>query len=209
MNCKVCGSEEITVYSRNKIREFLKCSRCELVFVPEQFYLTLEQERKRYDLHDNTIVNKGYKEFLEKVATVITDRFPADCTVMDFGSGANAVLGTILDKKGYCCESYDPLFNIQCSNAAILYDVIVVCEVIEHLRFPKDDLEFIKKRLKPHGTVIIRTQLYPDAEKFQNWWYIQDLTHINFFSPKTIDFVASQLNRTVALTREKDIFLLS
>jgi SAM-dependent methyltransferase len=208
MNCKVCGSEEISLYARNKKREFLRCSRCELVFVPEHFYLTTEQERKRYDLHDNSIENKGYKEFLEKIVTVITDRFPRDCTILDFGSGANAVLATILDELGYSCESYDPLFNIHCHNDTLTYDAIIICEVIEHLRLLQDDFAFIKKRLKPDGTVIIRTQLYPDAGKFLNWWYIQDLTHINFFSPVTIAFVALQLNRTVVLTDVKDIFLL-
>jgi SAM-dependent methyltransferase len=209
MNCKVCGSEDISLYAGNKKREFLRCSSCELVFVPEQFYLTTEQERKRYDLHDNSIDNKGYKEFLEKIVTVITDRFSVDCTILDFGSGANAVLGKILDKKGYSCDSYDPLFNIQCRNDTKLYDIIVVCEVIEHLRFLQNDLLFIKKRLRPDGTVILRTQLYPDAEKFLGWWYIQDLTHVNFFSPVTIDFVASQLKRMVTLTDEKDIFMLT
>jgi SAM-dependent methyltransferase len=208
MNCKVCGSEDIQLFARNKKREFLRCSRCELVFVPEQFYLTTEQERTRYDLHDNSIDNKGYIEFLEKIVSVIADRFPVDCTILDFGSGANAVLGKILDKKGYSCDSYDPLFNIQRSSDFVLYDIIVICEVIEHLRFLQNDLEFIKKHLKPDGTIIIRTQLYPDAKKFLNWWYIQDLTHINFFSPVTIAFVASQLNRAVVLTREKDIFIL-
>src|SRR5512133_3462115 len=154
MNCKVCGSGDIKFYVRNKKREFLRCSRCELVFVPEQFYLTIEQERKRYDLHHNSIENKGYEEFLEKIVTVIYDRFPVDYTILDFGSGVHAVLGTILDKKGYACESYDPLFNIHCNNDALTYDIIVICEVIEHLRVLQDDLAFIKKHLKPDGTVI-------------------------------------------------------
>ncbi len=209
MNCKVCGSEDITLYVRNKKREFLRCSLCELVFVPEKFFLTIAQERTRYELHDNSIENKGYTDFLDKVVAIITERFPVDSTILDFGSGAGAVLGTLLHKKRYSCESYDPLFNIQCNDGAKTYDIIVICEVIEHLRLLQDDLAFIKKRLKPHGTVIIRTQLYPDAENFLKWWYIQDLTHINFFSPITIDFVASQLNRTVSSTAEKDIFLLS
>ncbi len=209
MNCKVCGSEEITLYARNKKREFLRCSRCELVFVPEQFFLTTAQERTRYELHDNSIENKGYTDFLEKIVSVIMERFPVNYTILDFGSGAGAVLGTLLHQKGHSCESYDPLFNIQCNDNAKTYDIIVVCEVIEHLRLLQDDLAFIKKRLKPDGTVIIRTQLYPDADNFLKWWYIQDLTHINFFSSLTIDFVASQLNRTVSSTTEEDIFLLS
>ncbi len=209
MNCKVCGSGDIALYARNKKREFLRCSRCELVFVPEQFLLTTAQERTRYELHDNSIENKGYADFLEKIVTVIMERFPVEYTILDFGSGAGAVLGTLLHKKGYSCESYDPLFNIQCNDSTKTYDIIVICEVIEHLRLLQDDLAFINKRLKPNGTVIIRTQLYPDAAEFLKWWYIQDLTHINFFSPLTIDFVASQLNRTVSLTAERDIFLLS
>jgi len=208
MNCKVCGSGDIAFYARNNKREFLRCSRCELVFVPEQFFLTTGQERERYDLHDNSIENKGYKEFLEKIATVISEHFPSDCSILDFGSGANAVLGSILDKKGFLCDSYDPLYNIQCFDNVKSYDVIVICEVIEHLRLLQDDLAFINKRLKRNGAVILRTQLYPESEKFLKWWYIQDLTHINFFSPVTIEFVASQLNRAVSFTGEKDIFLL-
>lgn len=208
MNCKLCGSEKVSVYAGNKKREFIRCSSCELVFVPDQYYLTIDQERKRYDLHDNSIENKGYLEFLDKIVTIITHSFPQDSTILDFGSGANAVLEGILGNKGFHCDSFDPLFNLRCNNDTLIYDIIVVCEVIEHLRLLQNELSFIKQRLKPDGIVIIRTQLYPDADKFLNWWYIQDLTHINFFSPVTITFVASLLNRTVSFTSEKDVFLL-
>ena len=118
------------------------------------------------------------------------------------------MLTGLLKKKGYDCTAYDPLFDHNVNQKKNLYDVLIACEVVEHLRDLRDELFMIRELVKDRSEIIIRTQLYPQPEGFLKWWYIQDLTHINFFSLKSMDVTCQILNCQFEETDEKDIFIL-
>jgi hypothetical protein len=131
-----------------------------------------------------------------------------DKSILDFGSGKNAVLSGILKKNGFNCTSYDPLYGLNIIPPNNVFDILIACEVVEHLRDLRSELLMMRKLVSEKSKIIIRTQTYPSPEKFLKWWYIQDLTHINFFSLKSINFAGQILGCDIEQTAELDIFVL-
>ena len=160
------------------------------MFVPEAFWLTVEAERARYAHHDNTAANDGYVKFLGQVADVVEGLVGPGARILDFGSGVNQVLSGLLRARGRECTAFDPLYDIGGEALRGRYDVIVLCEVIEHLRDLRGELSRLAACLAPNGSMIVRTQCYPAIEQMATWWYARDPTHINFFLPRSLEAAA-------------------
>ena len=207
MICPLCSADNCPETDGDTRRTYHCCSSCTLVFVPEKYHYTKGQERKRYDLHDNTTGNKGYVRFLGEVAGVIANVAAPEARILDFGCGEKAVLTGLLRKRGGRCDCYDPLYDHSLPDSTVRYDVIVLCEVIEHLRNLRDTLNTIDALLKNDGLVLVRTRCYPETEKLTKWWYAQDMTHINFFSSRALEVAAGFIRRRFERTSFEDIFL--
>ncbi|NLE02129.1 MAG: class I SAM-dependent methyltransferase, partial [Fibrobacter sp.] len=171
--------------------------------------VSVEEEILRYNQHNNNLSNTGYVAFLSKLKNVINEITPKYTDVLDFGCGKNAVLSELLRNDGYNVHSYDPLFDMPLEDEDRKYNVIVLCEVIEHIRDLQNDIALIKRLLKSGGKVLIRTRLMPSVTEVPRWWYAQDKTHINFFSEQSIAVLAGYLNLQVCKTIEDDIFVLA
>ncbi|KAM9967036.1 hypothetical protein ACTFIR_007273 [Dictyostelium discoideum] len=77
------------------------------------------------------------------------------------------------------------------------FKFITCTEAIEHFKYPIQDLnKIIDGGLisKDGGYLLIMTQLLLNDEMFENWHYPRDFTHICFFRPKTIDWIAQKFN---------------
>jgi 2-polyprenyl-3-methyl-5-hydroxy-6-metoxy-1,4-benzoquinol methylase len=72
------------------------------------------------------------------------------------------------------------------------FDWIVLCEVIEHLRRPWEDLEKLRPLLKPTGDLIILTPNF-DALRSRlsrdRWDQRVNLTHLYYFTPHSLSAV--------------------
>jgi hypothetical protein len=209
MICKLCEKTQVFKLCENSVRKFYRCDFCELIFVPDEYHLSVVEEKVRYDLHDNSADNKGYVNYLEKVVKVVSGTVNKDKSILDFGSGKNAVLSDLFKKNGFNCTPYDPLYGLQ--NVALdnAFDILIACEVVEHLRDLRSELFLMKKMVADKSKIIIRTQLCPPSDRFLKWWYIQDLTHINFFSLKSLEIAGQILDCDIEQTDEKDIFVLN
>ena len=207
--CKLCLGEAPRSVGTGHGREFWHCVCCGLVFVGSETWLAPADERRRYDLHHNEADNAGYARYLATMADVVATLAPPSSRVLDFGSGAHAVLAAILRDRGYAATAYDPVYGIGSEARGGVYDVIVLCEVIEHLRDLRAELCALGPCLAPGGHVVVRTQPYPSADQVRTFWYSRDPTHINFFAPRTFATVASLLNLSRVQERGKYIFVLS
>ncbi|MDP3830742.1 MAG: class I SAM-dependent methyltransferase, partial [Ignavibacteriaceae bacterium] len=77
------------------------------------------------------------------------------------------------------------------------FDVIIMSDVIEHLRKPNELFELIKHYLKPDAIILIKTgnidSLY--AKICGRWWgYFGSWEHISFFSPRSIEYLLKENN---------------
>ena len=175
--------------------------------MPEAQWVTVAAERARYAHHDNVGTNQGYVAFLGQVADTVSSLTAPDATVLDFGSGENHVLTDILNDRGRRCRAYDPLYGLGGDALLEKYAVVVMCEVIEHLRDLRAELARVGGCLRSGSHVVVRTRCYPSLTEIPSWWYARDITHINFFAPRSLEHAAGLIGRSNQATQLPDIFV--
>jgi SAM-dependent methyltransferase len=178
-----------------------------LVFVPDSHLLTPAQERAYYDLHENSLLDEGYRKFLNRCAEPLLARLPPGSHGLDFGCGPAPLLAKILTESGHSVDIYDINYADDASVLAQDFDFIAATEVVEHLRNPGDELRALWSRLNPGGLLAIMTKLVASPERFANWHYIRDPTHICFFSESTFNWLAAQWNAELELVGSDVIIL--
>ena len=153
------------------------------------FLLSKEKEKERYQLHQNDVDDEGYQNFVSPLVDAVLKNFEADDLGLDFGSGTNSVITSLLRKKGYNIETYDPFFDPNTNALEHTYDYIVSCEVIEHFYQPSKEFARLYSLLKPGGILFCKTNLYSSSINFESWWYKNDATHVFFYSDKTVQWI--------------------
>jgi 2-polyprenyl-3-methyl-5-hydroxy-6-metoxy-1,4-benzoquinol methylase len=162
-----------------------------LIFVPPEYHLSIDDEKKRYALHHNTPNDPEYVRYLAGVAdAALRLPLPPRARVLDFGCGEHAVLAGILKRRGWECAACDPLYSIGGDALRRMWDLIVACEVLEHMRDLRAGLAALGRALAPGGRLVVRTELYAQESALLSWWYAQDATHMNFFHASTAETIA-------------------
>ena len=195
--CRLCGSTNIKSYQHPKYDMlFHECLNCEVIYKDETCILSEIDEKKVYDLHQNTIENEGYVNFLTNFIESAVIPFIKKGKALDFGSGPGPVLSELLKTRyQFDVETYDYYYdkNIEVLNKS--YDLITSTEVLEHLKDPLSTLKMFYKMLNDEGIVSIMTLFRPISKNdFFEWFYIRDRSHITFFTPKTFSILASLLD---------------
>lgn len=164
------------------------CQNCDLRYMDPRFHLRADDERDRYLLHEPG--EDGYRNFVTPLLIRVRELAGPDSRVLDFGSGPHPVLASWLAEMGYAVTAYDPFFSpIQVEG---LYDLIVACEVMEHLYSPGRELTGLFKLLKPGGALVFMTDLMAEGKNFADWYYRRDPTHVCFYSRRTCEWIASR-----------------
>lgn len=208
MICPLCSSDELQEYDQDKFRHYYKCLTCSLVYVPRFNVLSGEEEKHRYDQHQNSSEDPGYISYLEKIASSIKPFLKPGDEGLDFGCGRTTILADLISKD-HLTSSYDLYFFPKSEVLQKAYDFIILSEVIEHLRGPRETLLKLKTLLKPHGRFFIKTKCYPaDQMEFKNWFYKRDLTHVQFFSPMAFDELVRILKLVSWEKIGEDLYLL-
>ncbi len=88
------------------------------------------------------------------------------------------------------------------------YDFIVASEVVEHLHYPRQELDRLWSCLKPNGLLGIMTKRVIDQEAFSRWHYKSDPTHVCFFSTETFRWLADHWRATLTFP-DKDVVLFT
>ncbi|MFC1607288.1 class I SAM-dependent methyltransferase [Candidatus Latescibacterota bacterium] len=190
-NCPLCLTADPQPFHEDLNRSYLRCETCQLAFVPSEEHLSHEEEKIRYDMHENSHDNKGYREFLSRLFTPLQERLNPAGSGLDFGSGPGPVLSDMLREAGHSMTIYDPYFAHDPDVLNRQYDFITATEVVEHLCHPGTELERLWTCLKPGGLLGVMTKLVLDKESFSRWHYIRDLTHVSFFSKATFRWLSA------------------
>gem|GEM_PF-3968765 len=66
LTCPVCNYSDTVLYHEDRLRNYYQCKNCELVFVPETYHLSRQEEKARYKLHENHPDDKEYRRFLKQ-----------------------------------------------------------------------------------------------------------------------------------------------
>jgi len=201
--CRVCGAGTKDFQDPQSRLEYYYCETCEFIFKAECAIVSVEEEKAEYDLHNNSYEDEGYvnmfREFLKKSVLPFT---PPGKRALDFGSGPEPVLAKVLAVEyGYEPDIYDLFYSPDKVYQGKKYDLITCTEVVEHLREPLKYFELFKELLKEDGIVAIMTHFHPrDQDKFLKWFYRREHTHISFFAPKTMEYMAQTVNLKMIYT---------
>jgi len=187
--CPLCGCPDLSQYHKDRFREYLRCGECGLIHVPEKYHVSRDKEKCRYDLHKNSGDDEGYRRFLMKLVDPLAARLDKGASGLDYGSGPTPVLVSMLEEKGFKVEKYDPFYAADVSVLGRRYDFLMCCETIEHFSNPRLEWERFIKLVRKGGWIGIMTQLTDGSKDFAHWHYINDETHIGYYSKKTFQWL--------------------
>jgi len=174
-----------------------RCNDCCYVFQDEQSRLTPDNEKIRYNEHNNDPNDSRYRKFLSPLANAVVPFLKPNAIGLDFGCGPGPTLSLLMEEKGFACKNYDPFFypnlpdhdqdndDDSDERLSMKYDYILSSEVFEHLHDPRKELKYLNSLLKKNGVLGIMTSRVNgdvDGELFEKWWYRRDPTHVGFFA---------------------------
>lgn len=206
MNCPLCASDAIKSFHSDKARPYFQCHCCALVFVPKAYFLSNEDEKERYDQHQNNPEDEGYSSFLMKLVEPMIHRLAPGVCGLDFGAGPTPALAGLFEKKGFGMDRFDPFYA---DNQELLlneYDFITATEVVEHLHRPQDVFEKLFGMIKPGGLLGLMTKTMPDENLFASWWYKNDRTHVCFYSDDTWRWIENKWEVNLIYAKD-DVFI--
>lgn len=207
--CPLCRKNEFfNNQFRVKNKLYGLCKYCGLIQLNKEYLINNYEEKNRYKLHNNSITNEKYTNYLKNIIhTIIKPYLKKDDYILDFGSGPEPVLSELLKKDGYRnVYVYDKYFSDNKSAFNRNYNAITAIEVIEHVININDIISNLCRRLKKDGYLIIKTNFYNNTD-FVNWWYVQDITHVTFLSHKTLKYLADFYNMNIISISESSVIL--
>ncbi len=194
--CPLCHHSIISSYHHDKVRSYLSCHRCDLVFVPCDQHLSREEEKAYYDLHENQPYDPAYRRFLDRLFLPLNTRLAPHSHGLDFGCGPGPALAKMFEEAGHTICLYDAFYAPDKSVLFQAYDFITLSEAVEHLAKPGPVLDDLWVSLVDGGWLAIMTKRVRNPEAFKTWHYITDPTHVSYFSEATFRWLVSHWNST-------------
>lgn len=208
MKCKICSAITECFEDIELKKNYFYCSSCEFIFLDKKCFITTENEKNQYDQHNNSLENQGYVDMFNDFLDFTLKGLHVK-TALDFGSGPTPVLAELLKRRDLHVEHFDKFYQPKKVYENKSYDLITSTEVFEHLENPKEILHDLVKLLNPNGVISLMTLFHTNKqEDFLKWWYRRDPTHITFFTPKSIEIMASECGLKVLKTDNKRIIIL-
>lgn len=201
--CPLCHSPGEQFYSE----QFQKCSSCQSVFRCNDFFPDSQQEKSRYEEHNNDIHDQRYQWFVSPIVENVLKSHTSQQNWLDFWAGTWPVISHLLWQKWYKIELYDPFFHNYPELLEKKYDYIIACEVIEHFHDPKKEFKLLYSLLKPGGKLYIMTDMYHEEIDFKAWYYKNDLTHVFFYSEKSFNYIIKHFSWNKYSREERCIIL--
>lgn len=201
MPCPLCKIKESrALFYQDMQREYHRCRVCCLISVPPSQLPSKEFEKREYDKHQNSPDDLGYRQFLSRLFTAVQRKINPHSQGLDFGSGPGPTLSVMFEEAGHKMSLFDPFYAADKGVLTKQYEFITASEVVEHLHDPARDLSLLWSLLKPGGCLGLMTKLALDKEAFSKWHYKNDLTHVCFFSKKTMEWLAEKWKAELLFT---------
>ncbi len=201
--CPLCESVTTEFYMSATNRDYFQCKNCKLIFVPKTFLLEKNEEKKRYDFHENNIDDPRYIAFLSQLYQPLLDRIELGSEGLDFGSGPEPVLAQLFEREGYKMWIYDPFYANNPEVFKEKYNFITLSEVAEHLYNPAQEFNRLVSLLKQKGYLAIMTSLTDTVLDFSDWHYQKDETHVCFYAVESMGYLAKKYHLSLEVLSDK------
>ncbi len=190
MRCILCGHPGSRHFAAVWGQRYLRCSRCGLTFVHPGDRPNHEEERARYETHENDPDDPRYRAFLDRLAQPLMERLTPGMVGLDYGSGPGPTLSRMLTERGYPTADYDPFFAPAHDRLEQTFDFVTCSETVEHFHHPAQEFERLAGMVRRPGWLAVMTQLLDDDVDFMTWWYIRDPTHVTLYRHETLQWIA-------------------
>lgn len=205
-DCILCGGRAIP-HATDRVRCFFRCPECGLVFAEPASHPDPEFEKAVYDLHENDSADEAYRRFLARLAGPLLERLRPGMEGLDYGCGPGPTLSVMLEEAGMRMALYDPFYVPSPAALEPRYDFVTCTEVVEHFHRPARDWQRLADLVRPGGWLGVMTRMVPGDRDFAAWHYKDDPTHVSFYSPRVMDWLARRLDLSVDLM-QGDVVLM-
>lgn len=188
--CPLCHATALDCLHRDQRRSYYRCTTCHLIHVPRQYHLPPDEERRRYDTHQNSPDDSAYRDFLGRLLTPLLPQLRSGEQGLDYGCGPGPTLSLMLEEHGHPMAVYDPFYANDPAVFERRYDFITCTEAIEHFARPDEEWRRLLSLLKAAGQLAIMTALHDEDSDFAGWYYKNDPTHVAFYSVATFAWLA-------------------
>lgn len=190
VHCPLCQGRNLRIISGPNAREFFDCSECRLISLAPRHRLSEEDEKARYELHQNDPSEQGYRNFLRKAIDPLLAKTTPHAKGLDYGCGPTAAASVLIGEAGYAIENYDPHFFPRGDLHRVSFDFILCTETCEHFFFPDREFEQLNHLLLPEGWLAVMTKIYCDESPLAEWWYARDPSHVALYRKDTFEWIA-------------------
>lgn len=205
--CRVCLSINILDFQCIDDKQYYRCNDCLATQLSIDHLPSREEEYRHYLQHENETSNPRYRAFLARLATPLMGFLPEDAEGLDYGCGPGPALAMMLNEAGFAMETHDPQFSPNPLIDSRRFDFITCTETVEHFHQPAMEFARLRQMLRPNGYLAIMTCFQTDDDKFGNWHYRRDPTHVVFYKQETFEFLAKKWRYTIHIPR-KDVVIM-
>lgn len=188
IDCPLCLHSSVH-YTEDRRRRYFQCPVCELVFADPESHLSPVDEKRVYDQHENDPADPRYRGFLNRLAAPLIERLDPGMHGLDYGSGPGPTLSVMLTEAGFPTEDYDPYFAPDPARLERQYDFVTCTETAEHFHHPARDWKRLARLVRSGGWLGVMTKLVISRERFEQWHYKNDPTHVSFYHPRTFQWL--------------------
>ena len=232
-NCDICGSNRYSIFCKKRGFEYVRCSRCGLIYVYSPLTETgLKKEAERLAQGHHLIDNKIESDYSDFICNVIhnprlcmIENYRKNGRLLDIGCGNGAFLysakkrnwETIGVEISESSASYAKnVKGLNVYSGTIFdtkfpdeyFDAITMWEVIEHLSSPSQYLREINRIIRKNGVVLLSTPNFNSLARFiigNRWEIFSPEKHLYVFSEKTVSKLFKKVGFRVIKLWTEDI----
>lgn len=214
--CKICGAPTRIAFSlpHSKLTgqpipevaddcPYYECTRCEFLFCTQHDtadHAALYDEDYWANQDPDWHGRIGQTLRLVLLSNYLLQKNPSEIKVLDFGCGMGCFVDSArrdLQMQAFGTDLIRPKFGLDwyvAQPATAAYDIVVACEVIEHLERPMNAFADIARTLKRPGVFAFQTAYYDPKACDRSWWYLGPANgHISLHSARSLQSAAEQL----------------
>jgi hypothetical protein len=208
VRCPLCHGGTTVPLATVRERRYRTCPGCGLAFLDPAQRPTLAEELAEYRLHHNGPHDPGYRRHLARLVAPLLAHLPAGAVGLDYGCGPDPALSTMLAEHGHAVADFDPLFRPDAAALERRYAFIACTEVAEHFHDPAQEFARLAALLEPGGVLAVMTRLLHGGIDFPTWHYLRERSHVVFYRPTTMAWLARRHAWRLAL-HGPDVALLT
>jgi hypothetical protein len=201
--CPLCRASSSRVFAELRGSTYFRCGVCALTYGAPADHPSPEQELLRYAIHQNDPADPRYRAYLAPLAEALAPSLAPGAEGLDYGSGPGPALPLMLEERGFRVALYDPFFAPDATVLTRQYDFITCSETAEHFAHPAEEFARFDRLLRPRGWLGVMTQLLEEDTDFARWHYARDVTHLCFYTPQTMTWIAERYGWSLAFPHQR------